>query len=198
MVVSSVSTGCVSVWGSKRTSPARSSARSSSHPAIGGMAPGGYHAERGLAGDRTGNDEYGAREAVLAHHREGVLEDVAIAVVERERVCGLAGPELQIVDLVEVDDALPGLRDRVHLAAERVRGDREGIAIGRNAVVIEDAQAGPDRGAAERTREHLAAHQRSLGEADRSRPGSEFGEGGHPALIVVHKTPLGTGGLRLG
>ena len=60
----------------------------------GGHGAGRVPRERGLARDRAGHDEHGAREAVLAHHRERVLEDVAVAVVERQRERGLAGREL--------------------------------------------------------------------------------------------------------
>ncbi len=146
----SVSIGCVSVCGSKRTRPARSSARSSSQPASAGIAPGGYHENvRRRPSIAPGHDEDGAREAVLAQHRQRVLEDVAVAVVERERDRGLARREAQVVDLVEVDDALPALRERLHLAPEGVRRDRELVAVVRDAVVVEDAQAGPRRAAAE-------------------------------------------------
>jgi hypothetical protein len=42
-----------------------------------------------------------------------VLEHVAVAVVERQRDGGLARGEREVVDLVEVDDALAALRERV-------------------------------------------------------------------------------------
>ena len=84
-----VSTGCVSVCGSKRTRPARSSARSSSQPATAGIAPAAYQGKAASPAIAPGNDEDRAREAVLAQDREGVLEDVAVAVVERERDRGL-------------------------------------------------------------------------------------------------------------
>ena len=192
--VSVVSTGCVTVCGSKRTRPAASAARSSSQPAIGGIPPGAYHGNDGRARDGARDDEDRAREPVLAHHGQGVLEDVAIAVVERERDRRLAWLERHVVDLVEVDHALPAGRERVHLAAERIRRDGERIAIVGDAVVVEDAQAGPRSAAAERAGEHLAAHERGLGQADRARSPCECGKRRHRVPFKSRNRPSARAG----
>ncbi len=178
-----MSTGCVIVCGSKRTRPAPSSARSSSQPATGGIAPAAYHPNAVVPAIAPGTTKTVAREAEVAQHGEPMLEHIAIAVVERERDRGLTGRQREIADLVEVDDALTAGGERLHLTAERIGRHGERVAIARDAVVVEDAQAGANRAAAHDAGERLPTHQRRFREADRRRAPDEL-------RFRAHRFPL--------
>ena len=130
-----------------------------------------------------GHDEDRAREAVLAQHRERVLEHVAVAVVERERDRGLVGRERQVVDLVEVDDALPAGRERVHLAPEGAGRDRERIAL---VARCGGSRGCAGRGAARRREPRRPAPGRARAPPWRGRPPASAGELG----FRVHRVPL--------
>ncbi len=86
----------MSVCGSKRTRPARSSARSSSQPASAGMAPGGYQENALSPSIAPGTTKTVLGKPCSRSTGQGVLEDVAVAVVERERDRGLVRREAEV------------------------------------------------------------------------------------------------------
>ena len=62
-----------------------------------------------------------------------------------------------------------------------------GSRSSRHAVVVEDAQAGPRLAAAEPARDHLAAHERRLGEAGRPRAAGESGSPSSRPILVENR-----------
>src|SRR5262249_49647766 len=125
--------------------------------------------------DRAGHDEHRGRPAALLEHRDGVVEEVAVAVVEGEGERVLAGLERERGDVLEADHALAAAGDQVELPREALGRERELVVARRDAVPAQHAQPAARELAATAPGEHLGARERVLDEAAPAAAGAQAG-----------------------